>query len=168
MLFFIRKFALPYIFKIPNTNDENLKLYKYPMIRICTDEDLSNLVLLLKELGYSMSEPVLNGHIEAIRSQNGEVFVKEHHGKIVGCINAIIDVRLAEGLCGELVSLVVSESYRGKGIGKELVGYAERWLSERCNVIRVRANSNRQEAHKIYERLGYNEIKSQKIFMKNV
>ena len=138
------------------------------MIRICTDEDLSNLVPLLKDLGYSMSEPVLSSHIEAIRSQNGEVFVKEHHGKIIGCINAIIDVRLAEGICGELVSLVVSENYRGRGAAKELIGYAERWLSERCNVIRVRANSIRQEAHKIYQKLGYNEIKSQKIFVKYI
>ena len=138
------------------------------MIRAYRNEDLSNLVPLLKELGYSVSEPVLNGNIEAIRGQNGEVFVKEHNGQIIGCINAVIDVRLAEGICGELVSLVVLESFRGKGIGKELIGYAEKWLSRRCTVIRVRANSIRQEAHRIYEKFGYNEVKSQKIFMKKV
>ena len=138
------------------------------MIRSYRDEDLSNLLPLLKELGYSVSEPVLRSRIEAIRGQNGEVFVKEHHGKVVGCINAIIDVRLAEGICGELVSLVVSENYRGRGAAKELIGYAEEWLSQRCTVIRVRANSIRQQAHKIYEKLGYSEIKSQKIFVKYI
>jgi len=50
----------------------------------------------------------------------------------------------------EIVSLVVSESARGQGIGKALVLAAESWANTRVNKIRVRANSTREEAHDFY------------------
>lgn len=103
-----------------------------------------------------------------MRAQGGEVLVAELGGVVVGCINAIIDIRLAEGKSGEIVSLVVSEGHRGMGIGKALVKTAESWLSSRCDNIRVRANAIRRDAHEFYRSLGYQEIKSQKVFTKNV
>lgn len=121
---------------------------------------------LLEELGYSVDRDTLVNRIDIIRQLGGEIFIANVDGKVAGCVNAIIDVRLAAGEYGEIVSLVVSDKYRGLGIGKGLCHTAETWLNIHCKKIRVRANSKRLEAHGFYESLGFKEIKTQKIFVK--
>jgi GNAT superfamily N-acetyltransferase len=124
---------------------------------------------LLSELGYDFDDSTLSQRIEAIRNQGGEVIIASIDGLVIGCVNTLIDIRLAEGLTGEIVSLVVSAIYRGMGIGKELVFHAESCLKTKgCNTIRVRANAVRKEAHQFYLGMDFKEIKTQKIFKKNV
>lgn len=130
------------------------------------ENDTLALSTLLEELGYEIDGNTLRGRVNEIRDVGGEVIVAELNGEVVGCINAIIDIRLAEGKSGEVVSLVVSNMHRGFGIGKGLVQSAESWLSNRCEKIRVRANIVRSEAHDFYKSIGYHELKSQKIFTK--
>lgn len=138
------------------------------LIRKCADEDKAPLKSLMHELGYSLSENEILNNIREIHKRDGEVFVAEHEGNIIGCICSIVDIRLAAGKYGELVSLVVANKFRGIGAGKKLVGHAEIWLSKRVRKIRVRANTIRTEAHGFYKSLGYKEKKSQKILIKNV
>ncbi|NYS61246.1 hypothetical protein [Vreelandella salicampi] len=80
-----------------------------PTYRKYKPEDLQTLVLLMAQLGYDHSEKTLLDNIVALREKGGEVFVAEVAGTVRGCVSAIIDVRLAEGVKGEIVSLVVSE-----------------------------------------------------------
>ena len=94
-------------------------------------------------------------------------FISDRY-KVYGCICAIFDIRLAAGINGEIVSLVVDSSARGMGVGKGLVAKAESWLRQRTNRLRVRANSVRSEAHSFYESLGYSLSKTQSVFTKNV
>lgn len=132
-------------------------------------EDIRALRELLKELGYDVGDRTLSHRINAIRDQGGEVIVASMNGRAVGCVNTIIDIRLAEGLTGELASLVVSAEHRGVGIGKGLVSQAESWFKAKgCHTIRVRANAVRKEAHRFYLKLGFKEIKTQKIFTKTM
>jgi len=130
--------------------------------------DSVNLALLMLELGYEVDHLTLQHRIDDIRAHGGEVIVAETGGTVIGCINPIIDIRLAEGKAGEIVSLIVSEAYRGHGVGKALIKSAESWLSVRCSIIRVRANTIRDEAHDFYNAVGYQELKSQKVFIKHV
>ncbi|MDO8827472.1 GNAT family N-acetyltransferase [Methylophaga sp.] len=136
--------------------------------RIAQAVDVPKLVHLMEELGYSTSDVALGEVISAIRQGHGEVFVAESGGSAVGCINAIIDVRLAEGKVGEIASLVVLENYRGRGVGKMLLEYAEHWLSTRVKSVRIRANTKRDDAHGFYAASGYTHIKDQRVFIKNV
>ncbi|OAZ98693.1 GNAT family N-acetyltransferase [Halomonas sp. G11] len=131
-----------------------------------THQDAQALVLLMAQLGYDHSEESLSANISAVREQSGEVFVAEVAGNVRGCVSAIIDVRLAEGVKGEIVSLVVSEEARGQGLGKGLVLEAEKWLSGKVSVIRVRANARREQSHLFYESLGYSKDKTQAVLMK--
>jgi len=130
--------------------------------------DQVNLVSLMSELGYDVDRNTLRGRIDSLRAHGGEVIVAETEGEVIGCINPIIDIRLAEGKAGEIVSLIVSKEHRGLGIGKALVKSAESWLGSRCDIIRVRANTIRDDAHDFYKILGYQEVKSQKVFTKDV
>ncbi|MEJ2657595.1 MAG: GNAT family N-acetyltransferase [Desulfobacterales bacterium] len=140
-----------------------------PIIREAIEEDIKALRKLLKELGYDVDGGTLSQRIESIRDQGGEVIVASIDGIVVGCVNTLIDIRLAEGIVGEIASLVVSDAHRGMGIGKKLVFHAESWLKIKgCTTIRVRANMVRKEAHQFYLGMGFKEIKTQKIFTKNV
>lgn len=136
--------------------------------RKCSKADSATLASLMLALGYDVDHNTLLNRIDDIRAHGGDVLVAEMGGVIIGCINPIIDIRLAEGKAGEIVSLIVSEEYRGLGVGKALVNNAESWLSSRCNIIRIRANTVRDEAHNFYNALGYQELKSQKVFIKHV
>lgn len=137
--------------------------------RKAIEEDIKVIRELVKELGYDVDDSALSRRINAIRDKGGEVIVASIDGLAVGCINTIIDIRLAEGLTGELVSLVVSAMHRGEGIGKGLVLHAESWFKTKgCHTIRVRANAVRKDAHRFYLGMGFKEIKTQKIFTKTM
>ncbi len=139
-----------------------------PTFRTYHKQDLPHLLTLMTQLGYSRSADSLATTIKALHQAGGEIFVAELDDGIHGCVSAIIDVRLAEGVQGEIVSLVVSEQARGKGLGKGLVNTAETWLAQHTDTIRVRANEIRTDAHAFYRNLGYTSTKSQVIFEKQI
>ncbi len=137
-----------------------------PIYRTVDKADLPALLPLMAQLGYSHTERSLLDNITAVHNAGGEVFITEADGNVLGCVCAIIDVRLAEGQQGEIVSLVVSEKARGRGLGKGLVSTAEHWLFQHTDIIRVRANQIRQDAHQFYRSIGYKETKRQTILTK--
>lgn len=130
--------------------------------------DLAKLQNLMLELGYSVDFAALGENISEIYKKGGEIFIAEIDGDVVGSVCVLIDARLAEGVYAEIVSLIVSENKRGKGVGKELVKEAENWAKKHVNKIRVRANEVRSLAHTFYKNQGYEEIKTQKVFVKMV
>ena len=137
-------------------------------IRKLSQDDIKIVQQLMHELGYPLDEKELLFNVNMINQRNGIILVAELDGKVVGCLSAVINVSLAEGMFGEIVSLVVSKKYRGLGIGKSLVIQAEDWLKPKVGKIRIRANTIRLKAHKFYKLLGYKEVKTQKSFIKFV
>jgi ribosomal protein S18 acetylase RimI-like enzyme len=137
-------------------------------IRQFIKNDVKRVQLLMHELGYPLEEDELLFNIEMIKQRNGLILVAEIDGHIVGCLSAVINASLVEGVLGEIISLVVSAEYRGSGIGTNLVQQAEDWLKPKVKKIRIRANSIRLEAHKFYKSLGYKEVKTQISFAKPV
>ncbi|MGD9217079.1 MAG: GNAT family N-acetyltransferase, partial [Desulfobacteraceae bacterium] len=123
---------------------------------------------LMLELGYCVELTQLSINIHEIYKKGGQLFVAEKDGKVAGSVCVLMDARLAEGVYAEIVSLIVAQEARGKGIGKELLQEAESWAGKRVNKIRIRANEIRNSAHAFYKNQGYEEIKSQKIFIKKV
>ncbi len=108
----------------------------------------------------------LSSNVEIIYKNSGEIFIAEKNGVVIGSICVVIDARLAEGVYAEIVSLIVSETERGQGVGKKLINVSEEWARKRVNKIRVRANETRSSAHTFYENQGFKEVKIQKIFIK--
>lgn len=138
------------------------------IIRSVANDDFPEQKELLRVLGYDLAISSIAENVREIRARGGEVFVAERNGRLVGCVAAIIDVRLGGGICGEIVSLVVAESERGLGVGKRLVQLAEQWLGQSVGVIRVRANATREGAHQFYEAGGYQLEKIQKVYKKRL
>lgn len=136
------------------------------LIREYTNTDAHALQTLMIELGYDIPKHDIIKNIKNVQERGGRIFLAQSGDTIIGCVCVMIDARLAEGLYGEIISLVVSENSRSQGIGKKLVKHAESWLKARVTKIRVRANTVRSDAHNFYESLGYTSVKDQKIFTK--
>ena len=83
-------------------------------IRKYNDSDLGNLIGLMSQLGYQHTQQSLSENICVVRESGGEIFVADSKGEVYGCICVIFDIHLAEGISGEIVSLVVDSSARGK------------------------------------------------------
>ncbi|MEE4240944.1 MAG: GNAT family N-acetyltransferase [Desulfopila sp.] len=120
------------------------------------------------ELGYPVEADELKRNIQEIVKRGGTLIIAEEERVIVGSVCVMFDVRLAEGIYAEIVSLVVAASARGKGIGKGLVKKAEDWAKEKVHKVRVRANEVRHDAHLFYESQGYTRVKKQRIYIKMV
>jgi GNAT superfamily N-acetyltransferase len=55
-----------------------------------------------------------------------------------------------------IMTLVVDEASRGRGVGRLLTGYAERWArAAGCDVLELTTNLRRTEAHAFYEAAGF-------------
>ena len=83
--------------------------------------------------------------------------VAELDGRVVGCLaTSIMHVLHRPGPVGRISMMVVEEGLRSQGIGAELVRAAEAWLKQQgCGMIEVTSNVKRTDAHRFYERLGY-------------
>lgn len=135
-------------------------------VRYASEKDIPHIAELMNELGYQTDAEIIKVRLNKIRQRNGRVIVAvDTNGDVVGCVHAFIDLRLAEGEIGEIVSLVVKQALRGKGIGTKLLHKATQWISETgCKKVRVRANAVREDAHQFYKEQGFEKIKTQKIF----
>lgn len=130
--------------------------------RNATKNDTKQLHGLMIELGYPINENELLDRMEKINIQGNKLIVVEDNGVIIGVVQALIDIRLAEGKVGEIVSLVVRSESRGKGVGKILLARAKEFLIESdCTSFRVRANVMREDAHQFYKAQGFKELKTQ-------
>ena len=137
------------------------------LIRSARAEDTRQITDLLKQLGYERTLSEVDHHITATAADPDVVVLvaMAQDGHIAGCLQAQIGSRLAEGRCGEITSLVVDDTRRSRGIGARLVQAAAEWL-QGCGIVdlRVRCNAKRSRAHEFYQRLGFQLVKTQKVF----
>jgi len=80
-------------------------------------------------------------------------YIAEDNGENVGYCIATVD-----GLDGEIDSLFVKQSHRSKGLGKELMSLALKWLEQQnCETIRVSVAEGNEDALDFYRRFGFAE-----------
>ncbi len=76
---------------------------------------------------------------------------------------------LASGVQAEIMALVVAADVRGQGIGTALLHYAGDWaLTHGVSALRVRSNLARTESHRFYLGQGFQCVKSQAVYQKNL
>jgi GNAT superfamily N-acetyltransferase len=139
-------------------------------IRRAQPEDADRLAALSTALGYPMTPA------EAVR-RLGEIAGHPDHailvaaaaGRVEGWIQVSLPRIFEAPLQAEIAGLIVDESTRGGGLGRQLLEAAEAWAREQgCVAIRVRSNVIRERAHAFYKREAFREIKTQKVFEKNI
>jgi len=96
----------------------------------------------------------LHGCRAALRRPGSELFVARERGRAAGFI-----LIHRHGCAGSpyIASVAVAEGARGKGIGTQLVAFAERQMTGR-RFIFLCVSSFNQRAQELYSRLGYRRV----------
>jgi GNAT superfamily N-acetyltransferase len=95
--------------------------------------------------------------MNAMAAEGRVVLVAELGGEVVGCLStSVVRVLHRPAPVGRISMMVVDEAVRSRGIGAVLVRAAEQALaSQGCYMVEVTSHVRRTEAHRFYERLGY-------------
>ena len=90
--------------------------------------------------------------------KNNELIVAEINGAVVGALQLTLtpSISFQGGKRATVESVRVDAKYRGKGLGKDLMLWAiERAKQEGCHILQLTTNSDRPDAHRFYENLGF-------------
>lgn len=128
-------------------------------IRDITDDDFEILTELIKELGYPSNKSNISERLYKIKfNKDYKTLVAEVDSKVVGFIGLCkLYAYEYDGEYVRIISLVVNEKYRGKGIGTELLKSGEKWaISEGAIAIALNTGIKREKAHEFYNSNDYN------------
>jgi GNAT superfamily N-acetyltransferase len=127
-------------------------------IRRSTAADFPALGQLLTELGYPASDEEIEARMMVIdRRADFATFVAELDGEVAGMITvSVAPSPLRNDPNGAIVALVVSSAFRGRGIAPGLIAEGEAWLRQQgASRATVNPSIQREPAHRLYSRLGY-------------
>jgi PhnO protein len=96
-------------------------------------------------------------YTSAILSQSQKLIVGYVDGRIVGfCSLSIKNNFWQAGKLGTVDELVVDVSYRGQGIGKQLMeSITQIAIDNNCKRIELESSFYRTDAHRFYESIGF-------------
>jgi GNAT superfamily N-acetyltransferase len=129
-----------------------------------TIDDVAAVARLATQLGYPSTDFQIEQRFHALeQSPDARVLIAEApDGAVLGWIHVFGRRMLESDPDAEIGGLVVDEATRGRGVGSALVASAEVWAREHgYDVVSVRSNVIRTEAHEFYKSRGYQVLKSQ-------
>jgi predicted N-acetyltransferase YhbS len=128
-----------------------------PTIRLATQGDVPALAAMIRELGYLVEDAEVAPRLPLLAGDGRRVLVAEIEGAVVGCLTtSMMQVLHRPAPVGRISMMVVAEGLRGRGIGEALVREAEALLrADGCYMVEVTSQFMRTDAHRFYERLGY-------------
>ncbi len=127
-------------------------------IRLAQQSDAFDLAAFFPLLGHPMSPTSIVERWLQWESAGSSAWVAEDFdGNLLGVITTHQMIVLHRDFAvGRITSLLVAPTARGMGIGRALVGNAERELmGSGCTLIEVTSNFRFEQAHSFYEHLGY-------------
>lgn len=133
--------------------------------------DLSTVVSLSEQLGYPVAENAAQDFLNAISKDPNQVVLiaADELGKVVGWVHVMLGRRVFMPPVADLGGLIVDQTKRNMSIGGKLMLAAENWAKEKgCNQLIVRSNVLRVDAHRFYQRLGYELNKKQAVLRKDL
>jgi GNAT superfamily N-acetyltransferase len=137
------------------------------VIREAEHEDLTELLRLSAELGYTPDFPVMEDNFDRIRDDKDHMLwvFTDNRNKPLGYIEFAPYITIYKPPIVDIIGLVVSGDQRGKGIGKTLVHAVTDWARKNdYSGVRLVSNVKRKDAHRFYENLGFVNRKDQKNF----
>ena len=123
------------------------------------------------QLGYPVGTDELAERLAALRAvEHAAVLVAaDAGGRPVGWIHVEMRRTLVAPLTAQVMGLVVDQTIRSGGIGRELLHAAEAWAAARgCRRMLVGTRVTRERAHRFYQREGYAIEKTSYFFGKEL
>lgn len=105
-----------------------------------------------------LPESYIKAFEEIAEDKNNELIVAERDGEIIGTLQLTFtpSISFQGGKRATVESVRTSSQHRGQGVGKELMNWAiNRARTENCTLIQLTTNSDRIDAHRFYENLGF-------------
>jgi ribosomal protein S18 acetylase RimI-like enzyme len=137
-------------------------------IRAARPADGASIAELAGELGYPTEPTELLRRMAALPADD-DVWVVESDGLVVGWLHVAVHNSLTAGRHAEILGLIVRDGWRGRGAGRLLMDAAERSaMAHGLSMIRLRSRSERSGAHAFYAALGYQELKQQVVFSRQI
>src|SRR5689334_22067081 len=127
------------------------------IIREADEKDAEVLSLLLAQLGYPASREEGAGRIRLYQQDGYKLIMGEVSNNVIGFIalhwyHAVHHPRPI----GRVVAFCIDETYRSKGIGSQMLKFAEDFFQVRkCVKVELTSNLRRKESHEYYFRKGY-------------
>ena len=139
---------------VPPLRNENIET------RDAKLSDAPSLAKLMGELGYETSGSEMRQRLKLILSDpRYSTFVAKIGNELCGMIGTLTHMSHEHNdLSGKIIALVVSRKLRRSGIGRALIGTAEKDFANR-NVTRITLTTRfaREKAHRFYEMMGYSK-----------
>jgi GNAT superfamily N-acetyltransferase len=146
-------------------------LHSQIAIRAAEPKDYPQLAQLAGQLGYPSTAEEIARRLAAMENsfEHGVFVADSGDGRIAAWVGVFVQHTVESDACVEVSGLVVDEHCRSRGVGFRLLERAEHWAREKgCRAVRLRSNVIRGRAHAFYERHGYEHVKTQKAFRKNL
>jgi GNAT superfamily N-acetyltransferase len=126
-------------------------------IRIATAGDAEAMARLIDELGYPVAAEEVESRLAKIEAAGHCALLAEMDGRVVGCLTtSMTSVLHRPAPVGRISLMVVDEAFRSQGIGAQMVAAAEQMLAGKgCQLVEVTSNLRRTDAHRFWERNGY-------------
>lgn len=140
-------------------------------IRRAAEQDAPALAHLCAQLGYPTDQDVLTPRLAAILGRPDQaVFVAAApSGEVIGWLHVLTTQYLESEAFAEIGGIVVDERQRRGGAGRALMQAAEAWaVVQGMQSVRLRSNVIREKAHLFYRSIGYQQVKSQYTFEKEL
>ena len=139
-------------------------------IRPLVASDAEAAAALSEQLGYPVTAAAFTRRIAALASDmNRLALAAMRRGELVGWADAAVERHLQGDDVVVLVGLVVRDDVRGLGIGRMLCEAIEQWTRTKgIEMLRVRSQIKRVDAHRFYLRDGFRQVKTSIVFEKNV
>lgn len=129
------------------------------LIRKSTQTDFNDLIPLLAELGYQISEDKIKTQGDIyISSKACELLVAQTDMKILSGFIAghLFPLIHQPGNIGRIMALIVGKKHQSQGIGSSLLESLETWFKEnKCVRFEVNSGEHRKVAHVFYQSKGY-------------
>ena len=137
------------------------------VIREATAADARALGSLSIELGYPNGLEQTSQRLQRVLGSTGhQVLVAEDdQSRVIGWVHVFGSVRIESDGFAELGGLVVTERWRGRGVGREMVTASLRWaVNNGYSTLRIRSRVERTTAHEFFQKLGFSARKTQIVF----
>jgi GNAT superfamily N-acetyltransferase len=136
-------------------------------IRPMVEADAEVVAKLATELGYPNEIEAIRSRISPIGEADLLLVAADGSDKPVGFVQGHRVCIIEVGFRVEILGLVVSATTRREGIARMLIGEVELWAKKiGAEVVSVRSNTKRAEAHFFYPAMGYKQIKTQAVYEK--
>ena len=129
-------------------------------VRAPAEPDMPAIAGLLTQLGYPTSVDQARSRIALLDvSPANHVLVAEADGGVVGLAALEVGLHIEkDGKHGQLTALVTEARLRRRGVARTLLTAVEKLArDEECELLFLRSNKRRNDAHAFYRTVGYEE-----------